>query len=239
MLLRVPQAILARPLEFTYRAWFVPESSETRITVEGQRFLRAQSFDPERNPQTGYQEVDRRLFEIRARTRSNSGIHDEELGHFLQILAVLARIAGQTLQDNLFPGIWSEPKFQEEIKKLLRADARIGSQLEEHPRAGGGITDLSFHQIRIELKVEPEQFITVPDAQRYLAQTTQYVAGSDRRLGVLCVLDSSPKTNGPGSVVNDIDLLIVPPPGNPNGIPILVGVVVIRGNLSRPSDLSK
>lgn len=58
------------------------------------------------------------------------------------------------------------PKFQEEIKKLLRADARIGSQLEEHPRAGGGITDLSFHQIRIELKVEPEQFITVPDAQR-------------------------------------------------------------------------
>ena len=112
MLLRVPQAILARPLEFTYRAWFVPESSETRITVEGQRFLRAQSFDPERNPQTGYQEVDRRLFEIRARTRSNSGIHDEELGHFLQILAVLARIAGQTLQDNLFPGIWSDRSFK-------------------------------------------------------------------------------------------------------------------------------
>lgn len=239
MLLRVPQAILARPLEFAYRARFVPESSETQVVIEGQRSLRAQSFDPDVNPQTGYREVDRRIIEIRGRTRSNPGIGDEELAHFLQILASLGRIAGQSLQDNLFPGIWSESKFQEEIKKLLRADARIGSQLEEHPRAGGGMTDLSFHHMRIELKVEPEKSVTVSDTQKYFGQTTQYVAGSDRRLGVLCVLDCFPKKAAPGSVANDIDLSNVPPPGNPNGLPILVGVVVIRGNLLKPSDLSK
>ena len=239
ILLRVPQAILSRPLEFAYRAWFVPESSEAQIVIEGQRSLRAQSFDPDANPQTGYREVDRRIIEIRDRARSNPGIRDQELDYFLQILAGLGRIAGQSLQDNLFPGIWSESKFQEEIKKHLRANARIGSQLEEHPRAGGGITDLSFHQIRIELKVESEQSVTVSDAQKYFGQTTQYVAGSDRRLGIVCVLDCSPKKTAPGSVANDIDLLNVPPPGNPNGVPILVGVVVIRGNLSKPSDFSK
>lgn len=50
MLLRVPQAFLSRPLKFAYRAWFMPESNEARVTVEGQRHLRVQSFDPERNP---------------------------------------------------------------------------------------------------------------------------------------------------------------------------------------------
>jgi hypothetical protein len=162
-----------------------------------------------------------------------------ELYHFLQILAGLGRVAGQSLQDNLFRGVWSEQKFQEEVKKLLRADARIGSELEEHPHAGGGITDLSFHQIRIELKVEPEQSVTVSVVQKYCGQTTQYVAGSDRRFGIVCLLDCFPKKTASGSVANDIDLLNVPPPGNPNGIPIFVGVVVVRGNLSKPSDLSK
>ena len=129
--------------------------------------------------------------------------------------------------------------FQSKMKELLRADPRIGSELEEHPHVAGGITDLSYHRIRIELKVEAEHFVTVPDAQKYLGQTTQYVAGSDRRFGVLCVLDCSPKKTAPGSVANDIDLLTVPPPANLSGIALLVGVVIIRGNLATPSDLSK
>jgi hypothetical protein len=33
---------------------------------------------------------------------------------------------------------------------------RIGSELEEHPHAGRGITDLSFRSIRVELKFEEE-----------------------------------------------------------------------------------
>ena len=239
MLLRVPQAILSRPLEFAYRAWFGPDSSGAPITVEGQRFLRVQSFDPDRNPQSGYREVDQRLLDIQARARSVPGVRDKELGDFLQILVALGRIAGQALQDNLFPGVWSEPMFQKRMKELLRVDPRIGSELEEHPHAAGGITDLSFHKIRIELKFESDDFVTVKDSQKYLGQTAQYVAGSDRRFGVLCVLDCTPKKDAPGSVVNDIDLLVVPPPRNPSGVPLLVGVVIIRGNLATPSDLSK
>lgn len=239
VLLRVPQAILSHPLEFAYRAWFVPESCGARVTVEGQRYLRVQSFDPELNPQTGYQEVDRRLLEIRAQARSNPGVRDEELGSFLQILATLGRIAGQALQDDLFSGTWSEPDFQAEIKKLIRADPRIGSELEEHPYAAGGVTDLSLRRIRIELKVVSDRYVTVEDAHRFLGQTTQYIAGSDRRFGVLCLLDCSPKTSAPGSVANDIALQAVQPPGNVGKLPLLVGIVIIRGNLPTPSSLSR
>ena len=239
MLLQVPQAILSRPLEFTYRAWFTPETCGAPITVEGQRFLRVQSFDPEVNPQSGYREVDRRVQEIRTKTRLNPGIRDYELENFLQVLTTLGRIAGQALQDALFPGVWSEPEFQAKMQELMRADPRIGAELEVHAHAAGGITDLSFRGIRIELKIESAEFATIKDSRKYLGQTTQYVAGSDRRFGVLCVLDCSPKESAPGSVANDIDLLTVPPPGNAGGIPLLVGVVIVRGNLPTPSRLSR
>ncbi|MGH8069718.1 MAG: hypothetical protein ACRERE_31645 [Candidatus Entotheonellia bacterium] len=167
------------------------------------------------------------------------GVRDKELGDFLQILGTLGRIAGQALQDNLFPEKWSERKFQDELKKLIRADPRIGAELEEHPRAAGGITDLSFRGIWIELKVESDHFVTIQDSPRLLGQTAQYVAGSNRRFGVLCVLAYSPKTNAPGSVANDIDLLIIPPPNSVGKLELIVGVVIIRGNLPTPCSWSQ
>jgi hypothetical protein len=239
MLLRAPQALLSRPLEFIYRAWFVPEDEGANITIEGQRHLRVQSFDPEQNSQTGYREVDRRMLEIRAQARAMPGVRDTELGDFLQILATLGRVAAQALQDALFPEVWSEREFQDELKKLLRADPKIGSELEEHPRAAGGITDLSFRGIRIELKVESDRPVTIEDAHRFLGQTTQYAVGSDRRFGILCLLDCSPKAAAPGLVANDLVLQTVQPSRGEAGVPVLVGIVIVRGNLPTPSSLSR
>lgn len=239
MVLRVPQAVLSRPLEFTYRAWFVPEDGGANITVEGQRHLRVQSFDPEQNPQTGYREVDRRMLEIRAQARAMPGVRDKELGDFLQILGPLGRIAAQALQDALFPGVRSEREFQDELKKLLRADPRIGSELEEHPHAAGGITDLSFRGIRIELKVESDRPVTIEDTRRFLGQTTQYVVGSDRRFGILCLLNCSPKVADPSLVANDLVLHTVQPSRGEAGMPVLVGIVIVRGNWPTPSSLSR
>jgi hypothetical protein len=239
MLLRVPQALLSRPLEFTYRAWFMPEDGGAKVTVEGQRHLRVQSFDPERNPQTGYREVDRRMLDIRAQARAIPGVRDKELYDFIQILATLGRIAAQAHQDALFPGVWAERKFQDELKKFLRADPRIGSELEEHPKAAGGITDLSYRGIRIELKVVSDRLVTIEDARRFLGQTTQYVVGSDRRFGILCLLDCSPKAAHSDLVANDLVLQTVQPARGEAEMPVLVGVVIIRGNLPTPSSLSR
>jgi len=90
----------------------------------------------------------------------------------------------------------------------------------------------------LELKSEREQFVTAEAASAFVPQTAQYVSGSDRRLGILCILDCSAKTQAPGLVENDIFLVPVPPPGGA-GAPVLIAVVIIRGNLPKPSDLSR
>jgi hypothetical protein len=238
LVLHYPTALYARPLQFAYKARFSPHGGDSQVLVQGQRHLRVQCFDPARDPQSGYVLVDKRVLEIRDEVRRAVAVSDTELNNFFLLLTAVGGIAGQSLQDTLFARKYSEKEFQTEMKKLLRQNPRIGSQLEEHPRAAGGITDLSFHGIRLELKVEPNQFVTKDGASSFIQQTAQYVAGSDRRLGVLALLDCSPKKEAPGSVANDIFATNVPPPGG-SGLPICIGVVIIRGTLAKPSHLSR
>jgi hypothetical protein len=235
LLLHLPQAISARPLEFTYRAHFHPADGAPLLSVEGEKHLRFQSYDIERNPQSGYREVDRALCKMREVIRLQPGIGDREISDFLRIMTAIGRLAGQSLQDALFRGDYKEARFQSEVKAFLRSDPRIGSELEEHPRAAGGITDLSFRGVRIELKVSDDVHMNLDDASRYLEQVSQYVAGSDRRLGVLCVLDSSPKTTAPSPVGNDMGVRSV---GTQERPAVQIGVVIVRGNLELPSELS-
>ena len=238
LLLRNPIDLDARPLQFTYKARFEPSITSLQLSVEGHRHLHMQSFDPMRQPLSGYSLVDTRVLQIRDQARSAVSVPDKELKSFLVLLTGVGGIAGQSLQDNLFPKKYSEDEFHKEMKKLLHQNPRIGSQLEEHPHAAGGITDLSFHGIRLELKSEQDQFVTVDTATGFVQQTTQYVAGSDRRLGILCILDCSDKNQASGLVANDIFLVPVSPP-NGRGVPILIAVVIVRGNLPKPSALSR
>lgn len=236
MRLRYPTSFFARPLEFVYLARFLPPAADLEVVTEGQRRLHFRSYDPERDPQSGYVQVERRLIEIRDQARGVPGTADRELHDFLTLMAALGGIAGEALQDNIFRGDYSEPTFQTQLRGLLRARPRIGSQLDEHPRAGGGITDLSFHGIRLELKVAGTGYSARNSLLQYLPQTSQYVIGSDRKFGVLCLLDYSRKNQSPGSVSDDIALEVLPPPSG-SGLPICVGTVIIRGNLAQPSSL--
>lgn len=238
MVLPLPQMFFARPLEFTYRARFKPHVEGVELVVQGQRHLYVQCYDPNLDPQSGYVQVDRRILELRAEARALPGIPDKELSDFLMFLAAVGNIAGQSLQDNIFPRVYSEAEFQDEMKSSLRQIPRIGSELEEHPTAGGGITDLSFRRIRLEIKVRSDRSLVREDADQYVPQTAQYAVGSDKRFALLTILDSSPKTLAPGSMANDIFLRVVPAPAG-GTLPICVGIVIIRGNIARPSDLSR
>ncbi len=237
MALRMPQAPLSRPLEFAYRARFVPAVEGIDVRVEGQRRLLVQSYDSDRQPLTGYVQIDPIIIAIRAQARAVPGIRDKELEDFLRILVALGNVAGQALQGNVFTGIYDESAFQKSLRSLLRQRADIGSELEEHPHAAGGVTDLSFRGIRLELKVVTDEPVGVRDIDGFLPQTTAYASGSDRRFGVLVVLDSSPKSEPSGSAANDIFLReLYPPTGG--SLPVLIGVVIIRGNLPKPSSLN-
>jgi hypothetical protein len=233
MVLRRTNSFLARPLEFSYRARF-PSSQE--IVTEGQRHLSVRCFDPRRDPVSGYEQVDHKLVAVRDQARRAVGINDNDLNNLLILMGAIGGIAGQAMQDNLFPGAWTEQEFQDEMKRLLRSYRNIGSELEEHPQVSGGITDLSFRHSRLELKVVDEHIVTRDDVLFFLPQIVQYVAGSDKRFGVLCILDTSIKTGPLGSVADDIAYeAMVGPSGK--GLPIGIGTVIIRGNLTKPSAL--
>jgi hypothetical protein len=147
----------------------------------------------------------------------------------------VANIAGQALQGDLFKGIYQEAEFQRSLRTLLRQRPDIGARLEEHPHAGGGITDLSFRGIPLELKVSDKP-IDSGDVEGFLPQVAAYISAADRRFGLLVALDSSIKVQAPGSVGDDIFLREVLAPSG-RGLSLLVGVVIIRGNLPKPSTL--
>lgn len=233
MVVKRANSFLARPMEFSYRARF---SSSKEVVVEGQRHLSVRCFDPKRDPLSGYEQVDLKLVSLRDQARAASAINDSDLNNLLVLMAAVGGVAGQSLQDNRFAGSWSEKEFQDELKGLLRARPTIGSELEEHPQVSGGITDLSFRHIRLELKVIDDHHVTQDDLNSFIPQTAQYVAGSDKRFGVLCILDASLKTEASGSAADDVGYQLAKGPSG-LGLPLGIGTVIIRGNLSRPSSL--
>jgi hypothetical protein len=87
--------------------------------------------------------------------------------------------------------------------------------LEEHAHVTGGITDLSFRGIRIELKSEPDKRLTLEDCNQFVGQTTSYAAGTGKRLGVLCVVDCSTKDQPPFPVEDGIGVLVHQEGGSP------------------------
>lgn len=237
LVLHHPQSLETGPLDFQYRAYATPESGAAAISLEGQRSVRLFAYDPAMHPQTGFADIDRKLLAIRTEVR-RANVPEADIAPFMRMMTALGSIAGRALSSHLFPGHdWPEKRFQAEVGDKLRTDPRIGSDLEEHPNVAAGSTDLSYKRIRTELKVEGGKAVSVEDARSYSDQEAQYVAGSDRRLGIISVLDFSKKESPPGLPSNDIGLLSIAPATG--GAPLLLGVVIIRGNLRRPSDYSK
>ncbi len=234
-MLRVPQGLQARPFEFKYAAGFVPKGAEEPVVV-GQRSLRIEGIDIRRATMTGYLDVDAKILKVRDQLRSDGVVDAVDLSYVLTGLIPLASLAARALQDALFRGTCDESQFQGEVRNELRRVPDIASELEEHPRAGAGITDLSFRGIRIELKFESEKTLTLADCAAFAEQTVSYIVATGKRVGILCVLDNSPKRAAPFPADAGLDVLIVNPAKE---APVYVVAVLIQGHLARPSDLSR
>jgi hypothetical protein len=234
--LKVPQQFGARPYEFKYAARFVPTGTEQPVEVAGQRTLSLEGLDLKQNPITGYSAIDQKLMQARDSLRGMPYIPQDELSDLLTIAQSAGNFLAQVMHDDLFTTTTSEKDFQKALRAHMRANANIGSQLEEHPRAAGGITDLSFKGIRIELKVENAQRITIEDCARYVGQTATYTIGSGKHVGVLCVLDSSPKKVAPFPMQDGISIYALQ---DGKGTPIYILIFLMQGNLPTPSSLSR
>lgn len=234
-ILKVAQNLHARPFEFKYTAQFAPRTSEQPVAVVGQRTLRIEGIDVEASPITGYVAMDRKLLDVRDRLRSQRFANDADLKACLTILTPLCSLACRAVQDNLYRGVLTEAEFQQDVRAELRRYPTVGSQLDEHAHGAGGITDLSFQGLPIELKVEPTNRVSLADCERFVEQTSSYVVAKGKRIGVLSVLDCSEKTAGPNPAEEGLGILLRK---TDDGVVCIV-TVVIQGNFPPPSHHSR
>jgi hypothetical protein len=230
-ILKASQGLHARPFEFKYAAEFLPPKSEQPVAIVGHRTLLIDGTDPLRSL-CGYPAMDRRLVAYREALRKVPVMTQSELLDLLAVLTELFNLAGRAVQDALFPGKRSESQFQTDVRAVLRRSPSIGSELDEHANAAGGITDLSFRGIPIELKVESSVLFAVEDGQRFSAQAASYAVAKGKKTAVLCVLDCSDKhgpPRDPAQLVGFEEL--------ENGVHVCV--LVVQGNLQKPSALSR
>jgi hypothetical protein len=235
MILHVPQCINARPFEFIYAAEFEPSSSEQPVTIAGHRTLRLDGSAANGSLETGYPGADRKLMAIRDQLRLEPHVFQSDLADLLILLKVIGNYMGQAVQDVLFPEAIGEAVFQERLKQVLRARPEIGAALEEHPHATGGITDLSFRGIRIELKSEKTARLSPDDCKRFAQQSATYEVGTNKRVSVLCVLDCAPNNAVPFPVEDGIVIHLV----QTASAPIYVLTCLFQGAIPKPSSLSR
>jgi len=233
--LNVERPFGSTPLEFKYRASFEPKTNWAADII-GHRTLKLESVTRGQLFLSGYENMDYRILEMRDEIRQVPGISSDDLDSTIRLLVGIGNIAAQSLHDGkLFPANTKEKTFQNEMKKLLRLRPDLGSELEEHPHVGAGIADLSYRQIRLELKAESSIDIDDKYIERQANQLIQYVVGTNKRIGVLCILDANEKTTFPAPAEAFIKLHV----NNIANINVPVISVVIQGGLVSPSDLSR
>ena len=229
------QGLNARPSEFRYAAHFEPLVSEQPMAVVGQRTLRIEAFDLKRARWTGFPNLDTKLLNVRDVLRSETAVPAEDIANALSVLRILANFAGRCVRDNEVNETWSEARFQRAIRGELRRVPEIASELEEHPQVSGGVADLAYRGICIELKASSDRKLHLDDCRRYAPQAAAYAVGLGKRLAVLSVLDSSPKVYGAFPMEDGIGVF----PEDASGSAVSVVVVLMQANLVRPSSLSR
>lgn len=234
-MVKFAHALNARPSEFRYAAHFEPSFSEQPMVVVGQRTLRIEAFDLKRMYWTGFPNLDAKLLQVRDSLRSETVVPSEDIANAMSVLRILSNFAGRCVRDNEVNETWLEARFQKAIRGELRRDPEIGSELDEHSQVAGGVMDLSYRGICIELKASSDRRLKLDDCRRYVPQAAAYAVGLGKRLALLCVLDSSPKAEGAFPLEDGIGIYIE----NASGLPVCVVAVLVQANLVRPSALSR
>jgi len=232
MIIRNPEALGARPYEFSYHASFEPSERFERYEVVGHRVLRLESIDRTSSSISGYFNIDTMVIRLRSKIRAISGVGSNTVGNSVKLLAALGNIAQQALNDAIFKGAMSEKEFQAEVLKILRSNPQIGQEIEAHPGTGGGVTDLSFHRLRIEFKVDEGKGKFDDRLNKYRRQAAQYAASDGAPLAFLCVLAPASLSQPTLPAHEEVEMIICD-----NTIPVIS--IIMRRDLPLPSSFSR
>jgi len=234
--LEIAHSFGSRPYEFLYAAEFDSVINDRNVEIVGHRRLLLEGTDVKSNPRTGFTHVDQHLIKIRNRMREFPGLNSDDIANAMIVLEGLGNITAQALKGGIFEANMSEKQFQTKLSELLRNRSEIGEFLESHLEASGGITDLTFKGIPIELKVEKSKVLFAKDFTNYFDQTASYAIALGKKIGVLSVLECTEKKSTPVGVIEDDIGFFIHQTGQSV---IAIIVVVIRGGLPKPSSYSK
>jgi hypothetical protein len=164
-----------------------------------------------------------------------------ELPTLVLVLETLVGVVGAFAQEGMFKGKTrvSERAFQKEVARCMRM--KLGTEVQEHGEQAGGITDIRYRGVIVELKVEKTTGDRVKIAEKYTAQPTQYAGSEARQVSIALVLDLTKKVRSPGDIRNDILLVDVPTHGGADATkayPSKAFVFVVNGNTRNPSSYS-
>ena len=239
------QSNLLDDLVFTVHAAFETQEAHLKeIPVIGHNELRVKVIDtppwlpnPERTP------LDQRIVELIETLIGEHPSVQQELPDLFPVLQALGRICAVYAQEAAFKGLAnvSEREFQQKVVHDLRM--RLDpTEVQEHSQQAGGITDIRFRGVIVELKVEDENGERSYLSQKYSGQVTQYAGVEAKQVSILLILDLTEKVNPPGDIKNDIFLSDVPTHGSgdiPQDFPSKVFVFVVNGNTRNPSSYSR
>jgi hypothetical protein len=85
------------------------------------------------------------------------------------------------------------------------------------------------------LKVEGEKRLVLEDCKAFVGQATSYVHGNGKRVGVLCVLDCSPKVQAAAAAEACIGIQ----QDEASGASTPIITILLQANLAKPSSLSR
>jgi hypothetical protein len=243
----VGQSMFSEPVAILVRATFRSDFGEEQAkpaTIVGYHQLKCIVSDKARTPVlSGYRIIDARITELVNEVLSASTPIDPVLlRDFIEALGAIANFMGISLQQALYRETKkvSEAVFQSQLLYHLRT--RLGEDVQEAPKQGGGPTDIKYRSVVIELKVEDEISNRQKMIDKYLAQPAQYAAGGSSQLGILCILDQTEKHHPPANPQNQITLetpAVHGFTGDQILYPTRLAVVIIDGNLRPPSQYSR
>lgn len=244
LVIKASQPLDSDPIGFTLIAEFVSRDRRRKSSLRtaGQRELRLWATDTTRATfLTGYPQLDKRVADIFALLYGNTAFGPEhERAAFRRLLLALLRVTTAMQTWNYYTDSnVTESQFQKDLLVHLQQNSELEGRLLKGSEVGAGKTDIVHDKIVAELKVEKEKAVTEEGAKQYLGQTTSYSSGLGSQLGIAVILDLSPKKNPVGAPANYIYWLRPRVHGqNDPPYPSHVAVLVVNGNLPRPSDFA-
>ncbi len=232
-------------LVFTVHAAFETEDGELEeVPVIGHNELRVKVVDnPNWLPSGGGGPMDQHIVRLLEELIKEHPNIQEELVDLYPLLEALSRICTTYAQEAIYKGRndIAEKEFQQTVLHDLRI--RLGtSDIQEHPKQAGGIPDIRFRGVIVELKVEDENGDRKYLATKYSRQAAQYTSAEARQVSILLILDLTEKANPPGDIRNDIFVSDVPTHGADDTeppFPAKAFIFVVNGNTRDPSSYSR